>query len=83
MDPELFVEACRELEVWNDPEGCEVFEETTEWFGDSAISATHGWSDVAACLWDGATDVYGKVAQGVPRVKRAPRVETSVGSMSL
>lgn len=53
VDPELFVEACVELEVWDDAGNREIFETMIEWFEDSAISATHRWYDVGSSLHDG------------------------------
>ena len=54
VDPEVFVEACRELRVWEDLDFSYRFEWMCETFEDEATSAMHRFLDVAVCLWDGS-----------------------------
>ena len=82
VDPKLFTPVCVEKEVGEDAEDRDTFEKMIERFGDSAVSATHRWSDVAVPL--GRRD--GRVRQGRAgrsRVKRAHRGKTSVEPISL
>ena len=53
VDPELFVRACRELEVWEDYDFSDRFDWMCAEFEDAGTSAMHRFLDVAVCLWDG------------------------------